>query len=281
MKRTILFICCIFGSFFLISSNLFAQDSFDDCFEIERLKAISEGATIEESINYAKEICNLELEQQPKQDNESTAEKNANSSETPVFVLEYFGGSRTIDGVDDQPTFGILLDYYVTPKFSLAAGYLITEGEGDEVYKYDEAYTDYNDPSYRDENYDAQVPYQATETYYDEQTPYQTTENYNARVPYQATEDYDVRVPYQATENYNAQEAYYATTGTSSQLVRPSVASDGGRFPVEDSSGTITYTLLTTISGTFISFNAYYCVFKSDTGNDCYDWIKLGGYYTT
>ena len=49
--------CCILGGLFLIPSNLFAQDKFDDCFKTERAKAKTKGATSSEAITQATNAC--------------------------------------------------------------------------------------------------------------------------------------------------------------------------------------------------------------------------------
>ena len=42
--------CYILGGLFLILSNLFAQDNFENCFKNERTKAKTKGATSSEAI---------------------------------------------------------------------------------------------------------------------------------------------------------------------------------------------------------------------------------------
>ena len=61
MKKTLLSLCLIFGIAFFISASLFAQDAFDDCFEIERLKAKSDGLGAVASAEQASKICSLKF----------------------------------------------------------------------------------------------------------------------------------------------------------------------------------------------------------------------------
>ena len=135
MKKIILFVCvsCLF-----ILSNIYAQDKFDDCFEVERLKAKSEGANTEESINQAKEICNIKLntgddasESQNNPDFSGADEDGKNTPETPGFTINLFNGNKEISGVSDSDltTKGFLFTIPVSSRFSLTAGYLLSEGQ--------------------------------------------------------------------------------------------------------------------------------------------------------
>ena len=56
MKKAI-FMCYILGGLFLILSNLFAQDNFENCFKNERTKAKTKGATSSEAITQATNAC--------------------------------------------------------------------------------------------------------------------------------------------------------------------------------------------------------------------------------
>ena len=56
MKKAI-FMCYILGGLFLILPNLFAQDNFESCFENERTKAKTKGATTSKAITQAINAC--------------------------------------------------------------------------------------------------------------------------------------------------------------------------------------------------------------------------------
>ena len=56
MKKAI-FMCYILGGLFLILPNLFAQDNFESCFENERTKAKTKGATTNKAITQAINAC--------------------------------------------------------------------------------------------------------------------------------------------------------------------------------------------------------------------------------
>ena len=53
MMKKAIFMCYILGGLFLILSNLFAQDNFENCFKNERTKAKTKGATSSEAITQA------------------------------------------------------------------------------------------------------------------------------------------------------------------------------------------------------------------------------------
>ncbi len=59
MKKIIVLVVC--GFLFLSGNSLFAQINFDDCFEIERLKAKSDGLGSVESADQASKVCKLKL----------------------------------------------------------------------------------------------------------------------------------------------------------------------------------------------------------------------------
>ena len=83
MKKTLLSLCLIFGIAFFISANLFAQDAFDDCFEIERLKAKSDGLGAVASAEQASKVCSLKFGDAKKTD---TPESLTTPKETRFFV---------------------------------------------------------------------------------------------------------------------------------------------------------------------------------------------------
>ena len=62
MKK-ILLLYIVFGIALYSSANLYAQDNFEDCFNIERVKAKDEGATSREAIDFAEEICKLKFDE--------------------------------------------------------------------------------------------------------------------------------------------------------------------------------------------------------------------------
>ena len=150
MKKIILFVCvsCLF-----ILSNIYAQDDFDDCFEVERLKAKSEGANTEDSINQAKEICNIKLntgdDASESQNNPDFSEAEEvlfgkNTPETPGFTINFFNGNKEISGVSDSglTTKGFLFTIPVSSRFSLTAGYLLSEGQISFTQTVAETYTE-------------------------------------------------------------------------------------------------------------------------------------------
>ena len=57
MMKKAIFMCYILGGLFLILSNLFAQDNFENCFKNERTKAKTKGATSSEAITQATNAC--------------------------------------------------------------------------------------------------------------------------------------------------------------------------------------------------------------------------------
>ena len=83
MKKTLLSLCLIFGIAFFISASLFAQDAFDDCFEIEKLKAKSDGLGAVESAEQASKVCSLKFGDAKKTD---TPESLTTPKETRFFV---------------------------------------------------------------------------------------------------------------------------------------------------------------------------------------------------
>ena len=83
MKKTLLSLCLIFGIAFFISASLFAQDAFDDCFEIERLKAKSDGLGAVESAEQASKVCSLKFGDVKKRDD---ADSLTTPKETRFFV---------------------------------------------------------------------------------------------------------------------------------------------------------------------------------------------------
>ena len=83
MKKTLLSLCLIFGIAFFISASLFAQDAFDDCFEIERLKAKSDGLGAVASAEQASKICSLKFGNAKKRDD---ADSLTTPKETRFFV---------------------------------------------------------------------------------------------------------------------------------------------------------------------------------------------------
>ena len=89
MKKTLLSLCLIFGIAFFISASLFAQDAFDDCFEIERLKAKSDGLGAVASAEQASKVCSLKFGDAKKTDTPESFPK-----ETRFFCLSPFHNAK-------------------------------------------------------------------------------------------------------------------------------------------------------------------------------------------
>ncbi len=299
MKKIVLFLILILGFFLFALSSLLAQkNSFDDCFEVERLKAESEGANAEESINQAKEICNLKFNQEDNDATENSAEENlevlissdsietpesfaertlevSSSKRPPIFAIDIFIGKKKVKGERDEKlvTTGVLLNYYITPKFSFAAGYLLSKGDINRtvVNNETESYIDYSDYYYVDETYDATVARYTDETYdtgkiyyldetydatvatryvdetYDTGEIYYLDETYDATVTLDVEETSDTGKIYYLDETYDATVARYTDeTYDVEEIIRPSEISKPG-----------------------LDFR---CVFFESNDDNCYDW---------
>ena len=76
----------IFGLFLLFSGNSLFADAFDDCFEIERLKAKSDGLGAVESAEQASKICRAKLGGSQSQGNTTQNNNLADDSKSGGFA---------------------------------------------------------------------------------------------------------------------------------------------------------------------------------------------------
>ncbi len=98
MKKIIVSVVC--GFLFLSGNSLFAQSNFDDCFEIERLKAKSDGLGAVEAAEQASKVCKAKLGGTQNQGNiTKTSTSQANTKKDGGFfvgVMPYFSGSLRV-----------------------------------------------------------------------------------------------------------------------------------------------------------------------------------------
>ncbi len=298
MKKIVSFLTLILGIFLFASSNLLAQGSDEDfeyCFVFERLKAKNEGANTIESINQAKEVCNLKLGNSQGDNNatgSSTEEnlENSGSRKAPIFTIDIFTGKKKVKGEKSEKlvTTGVLLNYYITPKFSLAAGYLLSKGDvnGTVVDYETESYTDYSDYSYVDETYDATVARYTDETR-------------DIRIKQYKDETRDIQVKQYKDETYDDRIARYTITTSGNELRPNELTKPGDKYfcSFGDFSGSpdicYAWNYARRVYGTFfcgssfadrLASNYYQCikivrkpdVFKSSCkihgGNGCIQW---------
>ena len=76
----------IFGLFLLFSGNSLFADAFDDCFELERLKAKSDGLGAVESAEQASKICRAKLGGSQSQGNTTQNNNLADDSKSGGFA---------------------------------------------------------------------------------------------------------------------------------------------------------------------------------------------------
>ena len=76
----------IFGLFLFFSGNSLFADDFDDCFEIERLKAKSDGLGAVESAEQASKICRAKLGGSQSQGNTTQNNNLADDSKSGGFA---------------------------------------------------------------------------------------------------------------------------------------------------------------------------------------------------
>ena len=118
MKK-ILLLYIVFGIVLYSSANLYAQDNFEDCFNIERVKAKDEGANSREAIDLAEKICKIKFDETKQNSGDET--KQNSGTVTDSFSIDIFTGNKNIKDLDiSLSTYGILLDFYITPNISFA-----------------------------------------------------------------------------------------------------------------------------------------------------------------
>ena len=84
----------IFGLFLLFSSNSIFADAFDDCFELERLRAKSDGLGAVEAAEQASQICKAKLGGTQRQELQTPTKQN----NTRLSGGFYIGVSYSISG---------------------------------------------------------------------------------------------------------------------------------------------------------------------------------------
>ncbi len=129
--------------------------NLDICIKSERLKAVKEGVAYTESVENAIESCSEQAEFKKKIEREIERQEKKKTNETPILGVDVFYGKKNIKGLGIEfSTFGVLLDYYLTPNFSLTGGYFLSSGE-----------EKINENETIDETYTVKLPYYVTETY--------------------------------------------------------------------------------------------------------------------
>ncbi len=195
MKK-ILLLYIVFGIVLYSSANLYAQDNFEDCFNIERVKAKDEGANSREAIDLAEKICKIKFDETKQNSGDETKQNSGtvtdSTDNTISFSIDIFTGNKNIKDLDiSLSTYGILLDFYITPNISFATSYFISTGEEKTTSTLSETISD-----------NIQVPYYVDETY-DTQTPYYVDETYDAQVfSHYEDETYDTQVRIVPSTNF-------------------------------------------------------------------------------
>ena len=85
----------IFGLFLLFSSNSLFADAYDDCFEIERLKAKSDGLGAVESAEQASKVCKAKLGETQSQGNTTQNNNLADDSKSGGFASVFWRIERS------------------------------------------------------------------------------------------------------------------------------------------------------------------------------------------